>query len=95
MPTLCRAMSRPPIDAGACHTGKKPLPSWRREPNIQVCLSLDAGAERRCRVGIERPAGAGRRREIVDEAAGEPLCARPGDHGGIVGAEIERRQDQR
>ena len=42
----------------------------------------------------QRPAGTGRRRQIVDEPAGEPLRPCPGDHGGIVGAEIERRQDQ-
>src|SRR5215468_4489725 len=54
---------------------------------------LDASADGTRRARIERPAGARREIEAVDIAAAQPLDAGPGDHGGVVGAQLHRRHD--
>ena len=43
---------------------------------------------------VERPAGAGGNAEIIGEAQRQPLGPGPGDHRGIVGAELRRRHDE-
>ena len=59
------------------------------------CLGPElAGAiDRRLRV-VQRPPGAGRRSEIVDEAQSQPLGTGPSDHCSIVGTEFRWRNDQ-
>src|SRR5581483_4987802 len=98
MPTVWSAMLSPCLAEWA----RRSMPTGifrsrhghRQGPRPAMRSSLDARADGRRGVGIERPARPRRRRKRVGKPARKPHGPRPGDHRGVVGAELGRRHDE-
>src|SRR5689334_11844919 len=65
------------------------MPSPSCPSSWDARLRLHPGADRRCRIGVERPSRARREIEAVGKAEAQPLQPSPGDHRRVVGAEAQ------